>query len=596
MDFMVLPDHPAGTAVAALLSGPEQVTIVPHHSGRPWIVGRWSDEDFVAASVGENKVAILGCTTVNAVALTAQFRSVRTSRDLDALAWTLPGCFHLISSIDGRVRAQGSLSTGRQIFYGSVAGVTVAADRPQALAALTGSGVDEGLMALQLLSPFGAPWPLSGKCLWRGVESLPLGHYLQICPDGTGRTMQWWTPPDPRISLASGAEVLREALAAAVDARTSRGGIMSADLSGGMDSTTLCFLAARSAGRLTTVHYEALDPSNDDRAWADQCKAELPTVQHVVVPRGTAPKWYAGLAVAEADVEGPLPFVRSRAQTEHLAQLVSGFGSTRHLQGIGGDELFHPSLMCLHALVRQNAFKAVRHVRATKALRRWTLVSTLRTLLSSASYPRWLASSAQRLTTARAWGTEVDWEIAPKMPSWATSDAVGTARRLLLETAEDCQPLSPLPVQHEMIRLTQINGWAMRRNSRITSQFGVSLQAPFLDDRVLEAALSIRLEDRMAVGRFKPVLAATMRGIAPDSLLGRKTKGDASAELYAGMRQHRRELLELWDNSLLVQMGLVDADALRTLFRDLHPTTRSLVPLDATLACEGWLRSLPTSG
>jgi asparagine synthase (glutamine-hydrolysing) len=150
-------------------------------------------------------------------------------------------------------------------------------------------------------------------------------------------------------------------------------------------------------------------------------------------------------------------------------------------------------------------------------------------------------------------------------------------------------------VQHEMLRLTQINGWAMRRNSRITSQFGVSLQAPFLDDRVLEAALSIRLEDRMTVGRFKPVLAATMRGIAPDSLLDRKTKGDASAELYAGLRHHRRELLELWDNSLLVQMGLVDADALRTLFLDLHPTTRPLVPLDPTLACEAWLRSLPIS-
>ncbi|MFD0447479.1 asparagine synthase-related protein [Streptomyces indonesiensis] len=277
-------------------------------------MGRWADNEVVAASVGKNSAALLGTTTVTSAALAARLRTVRTVHDLDTLARSLPGCFHLVASIGGRVRAQGTVSTACQLFYGRVDGVTVAADRPQTIASMTGAGVDEELLALQLLTPFGPPWPLNMTSVWRGVRTLLPGHYLDIRADGTERTTRYWTPPDPELPLEPGVAALSEALETAVAARTSRGATISADLSGGKDSTSLCFLAARHDTRLVTVHAQSSDPANEDRVWAARCADRLPHARHLVVPMKATPGIYAEVANGDTaqPSDTPLSFTRGR--------------------------------------------------------------------------------------------------------------------------------------------------------------------------------------------------------------------------------------------------------------------------------------------
>lgn len=597
MEFLVFPDHPEGIPVAAEMLRDLHRRVIKHASGRPWIVGRWSDEDVTSASVGTNKVVLMGRTTMNGSELSHRIRRARTVGDLDALSRSLSGCVHLIASIDGEVRVQGTVSTARQVFHGLVEGVAVAADRPQSLATLTGSGIDEESLALQLLTP-GAPWPLSDVCPWLRVTALASGHYLHIRGDGTASPVRWWTPPEPDRPLASGADVLREALTTAVQARTSHPGTVSADLSGGMDSTSLCFLAASQRTQLVTYHHRPLDPSNDDRAWAARYAAELPDARHVIESPGTAPSWYAGALTPSTDVEGPYPLIRTRAKLEHLARQMSAQGSTRHLQGIGGDELFHARASCVHALARTRPLRSVRTARVIKSMHRWSTATILRYLAGGTSYATWLASSASCLTGAgqRSAATGPDWEVAPAMPPWASTDSVDSVRRRVRAAASSGpDPLAPLPVHHEMLRAAQVCGAMTRRASRVTEEFGVDYEAPFLDDRVIEATMSIRLEDRITAGSYKPVLTAAMRGIVPGHTLGRGTKGDYSEELYDGLRHHRHELLELCEDSYLVRMGLVDGAALRNLLTGLHANTRPFMAFDPTLACESWLRSLSVS-
>ncbi|MGI5171231.1 asparagine synthase-related protein [Spirillospora sp. CA-253888] len=589
MEFLILPDHPAAARHAREDGGRQ---VLSHASGRPWIVGRWDAASLTEVAAGRNRLALLGATHVDPATLRPRLARARTVGDLDPLARALPGSVHLVASIDGRVRAQGSVSTARQVCHATVDGITLAGDRPQALAALTGGGVREEVLALWMLAPFGPPWPLSGQALWDGVGTVPPDAHLVIDPDGTSRTRRWWTAPEPQVPLAEGAEALRAALVDAVAARCGDGAPVSCDLSGGMDSTSLCFLAARHTDELVTVHYEALDPSNNDRRWAQRCRAELPGARHVVVPPGGAPAWYADLAVAEPDPEGPLPFARSRAQTEHLARTVAEHGAVRHLQGIGGDELFHPSALYLHTLVRRHPREAVRLVRASRAMRRWSLARTVRNLAALPDFPRWLAGTAGGLVDPRTDHRDMDWELAPKMPPWATPDAVDAARRLLAEAAEQRPgPLAEPPVHHEMLRLLQVDGAAVRRNSRLAETFGVAFHAPYLDDRVIEAAMAVRLPDRMVPGRQKPVLAAAMRGLVPH-VLDRRTKGDASAELYAGLRRHRAELVDLCADSRLARLGLADPGALRAVVEGVHADTRPFMPFDPTLGLELWLRAL----
>lgn len=594
-EFVVFPDHPVGAELAAALPWTTPAHTIPHPSGRPWIMGHWTPQDITTAHTGRTTAVLLGPAAITPTALTTRLQHIRSLNDLDALARSIPGCFHLIASLDGTTRIQGSISTARQVFHTTTAGVTIAADRPWTLATLTGAPIDTDLLPLYLLAPYGPPWPLNDTCLWKGVHALHGGHYLRINPDGTARTHPWWTPPEPEVPLTQAATALRHALTDAINARTTPGQPLSADLSGGMDSTSLCFLAAHNNTPLITIHYQPLDPTNDDTTWATQSHTALPNTHHITIPHTTTPDWCSPTAVTDGELDGPTPFYHVRAMTEHLARVVSEAGSSRHLRGLNGDELFHLRLACLHTFARRHPLKAIPHLRAKKAQRRWSTATTLRFLLSGRSYPRWVASVADRLTEHRE-APEGDWEIAPTMPPWATRDAVAGVRRLLLHSvAGGLRPVSPLPVQHDMIQITRVNGAAHRQHARMAAAFGVALEAPYLDDRIVEIALSVRLEDRLSTRQFKPVLTAAMRGIAPQRYLGRSTKGDYSAEFFTGLTKHRKELLDLCEDSRLAELGLIDADALRTVLLGLYQDTRPYVPLGPTLACELWLRALPTT-
>ncbi|XVS61926.1 asparagine synthase-related protein [Actinosynnema sp. CA-299493] len=593
MEFLVMPDNSrSATLVPGVAAAPTGTRTIAHFSGRPWIVGEWHDKDMVAAISGAKRLVLLGSALVTPAVLEERLRAVRSIRDLDTLAGGLAGSFHLIASIDGRVRVQGTLSTARQVYFASITGLTIASNRPESLVDRTRARVDEEQLALELLSPFGPPWPLSERTVWHGVQVPRTGECLEVDGDGVGRTRRWWTPPEPDLPLGSGATV-RDALVDAVAARTSGEDVISADLSGGLDSTTLCFLASRGDADLVTVHYEALGRSVDDRTWATRAESDLRAARHLVVPAGSAPDWYAPLSDGLHDREGPLMFARARATNEHLAALVATHGSRRHVQGVGGDELFHAGTMALHALARQSPLAALAHVRAMRSRRRWSLTATAKVLGFRKSYSRWLASCADDLVENPSQFGAPAWEAAPKLPPWVTSDAAVTVRRVLREAAAaDPEPLASIPAQHEMIRITAVNGRAIRRNSRIASAAGVTFEAPYTDDRVLDAVLAIRFEDRVDRRRFKPVLGTAMRDAVPADILDRKTKGDASAEMYAGLRNRRTELLELVEDSRLARMGLVDPRILRRVIRDSHADARPLMPLDPTLACELWLRSL----
>src|SRR6185437_407417 len=81
--------------------------------------------------------------------------------------------------------------------------------------------------------------------VWSGVQAVPNGHYLSVAADGAGSSYRrWHRPPEPHLPLGEGAAHVRDALGAAVSLRTDGGRPISADLSGGLDSTSIAFLAA----------------------------------------------------------------------------------------------------------------------------------------------------------------------------------------------------------------------------------------------------------------------------------------------------------------------------------------------------------------
>ena len=176
------------------------------------------------------------------------------------------------------------------------------------------------------------------------------------------------------------------------------------------------------------------------------------------------------------------------------------------------------------------------------------------------------------------------------MPPWATGDAVQVAARVLRDSAAHAQPLAVGIGQHSVVAAVRSGGRLARQAGRLYADAGVDLVAPYFDDRVVEAALSVRLEERSTPWRYKPLLVEAMRGIVPDSILCRTTKGEFSTDLRAGLRRHRADLLDFFDSSLLAARGLIDLDQLRVSLTGPHPDNHALIAFDATLACESWLQ------
>ncbi len=594
MEFVVLPDCPAADRLAADLHA---VHRIDHASGRPWIVGTWPEDEVTVLEAGPRRMVLLGHTRLDEAATTAALGRMRSLHDVDTIASRLPGLFHLTVSMDGRTRVQGSVSGVRQIFTAVVDGVTVAASGMEPLLRLTGASLDETVLAARLLAPGGAPWPLSLRTVRRGVDPLGTGHWLELDADGRSRQRRWWRLPEASLSLAQGADAVRSALSEAITTRLRPGRTISADLSGGLDSTSLCFLADAAGADLVTYHVMPLDHANEDTAWARKAAAMLPTARHHMLSADRVENVFdVGYTAGHTDMapEGPSTWASGLAHIQDLAKRATDQGASLHLTGFGGDELFGRMPACAWSLARAHPVSGLRLVNRYRLANRWPLGATLRALADRSTFAQNLTAVAARISTAPAPVNDPDfgWAFAPRMPAWATPDAVAAVRELFTEAATRTpEPLDADRARHQALASIVFEGKTVRQVNTVVAGTGIVWDAPFLDDRVLEAALCTEIDQRLASGRFKPLLTSAVRGVVPADILDRRDKGEFSAEAFRGIERNRARLLELCEDSQLARLGLIDPAAFRSAVLNPGPMSHHLHPIETTVACESWLRT-----
>ena len=163
---------------------------------------------------------------------------------------------------------------------------------------------------------------------------------------------------------------------------------------------------------------------------------------------------------------------------------------------------------------------------------------------------------------------------------------------LIRDTASSApEPLDGDRTRHQILASLIFEGSTIRQIDTVTAGTGLQWDAPFLDDRVIEAALSVHLGQRMVSGRYKPLLAAAMRDTVPARLLGRRDKGEFSAEGFKGLRHNRQRLAELSEGSRLADLGLIHPAAFRAALLSPGAMSQHFQQFATTVACEGWLRS-----
>ncbi|MET9606994.1 asparagine synthase-related protein [Streptomyces sp. NPDC006512] len=592
--FFVFPDNEAASAVARRLreDQPGSLSSVAHASGRDWIVGRWEPSDLLVARAGRTALALIGTFPHDlAGALTQRAGRLRDPAELDDLALTLPGQFHLLASVDGTLRVQGSAYGARRVFHTRTRGTLVAGDRALELARLAGLEPDPAAVAIHLLGM--APAPLDQRPLWSALTAVPAGTALLARPDGTPSHRRWHRPPEPGTPIGDGAAAVREALLAAVEVRTAPGGLISADLSGGLDSTTVCFLAARDPrARMIACTSTGDEAFNEDGQWARWAAEDLPGVEHYILPNEELPTFYDGFDDPGLLLDAPNALAASRRRAMVIATRMAARGSRLHLTGNGGDNLFVGLPHHLHTMVARRPLLALRRLGGYRALLSWPLAPVARQLADRRGYRRALAATSLRGLPERVPGRPaLGWLWPPSVASWLTEDCLRLLEGELAAAAPTAEPYGPTPGRHvELAALHQVarDNEAIEEAGRVA---GVPMSAPFLDDRVVEAALSVRLEDRVDPWAYKPVLVRAMDGLVPRRSLSRATKGEGTMDAAAGLYRNREALTGLWEDSLLGRAGLVDEAALRRLCA--VPTAPELRDdrFVSTLAAEMWLRT-----
>src|SRR4029453_10486992 len=200
--FVVLADCESARPIADALRH-QATQAISHPPGRPWLVGWWAPGTVInaqagqiSAQAGQTRIAVIGQHTVTPGQLADAAGRIRTVADLDRLAASLVGSSHLVASVAGQVRVQGTVAGLRRGFHPTIGGAAVAADRADVLAGLLNAGLDEQRLALHLLDPH-ILYPLAGQPVWQGVTVFAAEHYL-VLDGGTGqRSVRWWAPPEP---------------------------------------------------------------------------------------------------------------------------------------------------------------------------------------------------------------------------------------------------------------------------------------------------------------------------------------------------------------------------------------------------------------
>lgn len=593
--IVVLPDTDAVSAVASQLLS-EGFRRLDYPSGRPWVMGDWHDSAVKTSVTNRSGAGIFGISTATQSGIDRVCD--RASRAIDLRYFhSISGSSMFAAWNTSCSEISGSASGLLRIFYAQICGHPLVATSSRLLARLAGAHVDDSELALRLLDY--TPHPLHMNSMWREVEAVPPGSSLRIDLDSGTTVHRWWDPPQPIQSRAEGALHLRSELERAVSARTRPGGpAFGADLSGGLDSTPICYLAGDAGKSFAARTMASRDPEDRDTAWAQAAAEEIPVLNHIVVPAADLPLFYDRLETEKAATDEPASTVLDSGRQFAGLKELRGHGAEMILTGIGGDHLFSPPFLHVRTSMATRPIRSLRRLRESSMQSRWPFLAVLYSGIRRSSYSSWLAKCADLVASGddfRDADFALDWDIPPRLPPWATQRSRELVATAFAEKSDTAGPMHPRRGVHA-------DWYTMTHGTRITrildqsasQAHGVHLTHPYFDDRVIEAAMSIDPLDRSDPWNFKILVKEAMHDVLPPSMQGRQDKGAGGADKYAGLKTNRASIENtIGPMSLLAERGLIDPARATESVRAAPELTNMTAFLDTTLSCELWLRNLP---
>jgi len=414
---------------------------------------------------------------------------------------------------------------------------------------------------------------------YKGINRLPAGHALRVTEQGA-RTWRYWDPRglDERrfASLGECAEAFTEQLRTAVKSRLRATGTIGVQLSGGLDSSSILGLIGTELPHGVPQRLKTFSLVRADREECPEWRSIRRLVaagwidSHVVTPRIGAEVWrsYAGglarLNEPAAFTAGYTEFLLCRAARDAACGVV--------LDGTAGDLLFYSfrrSLACSTTLAQTRA--------VFQAARRHGQGGMLRMLIGRGSW----AVTPEPVRTLGRGLRQAFWRPGVNARLMHRSVARCLVESRLAERRRRVDALPPRTdaSDHACSFTSGLLSYAHEINGQVALSSGVEPRSPFSDRRMIEFAVRMPREAKLAAGWYKWLLRTSMTNMLPEEVVWRRDvgmhpggefRGRLIAEIAAGAP-------EIWNRSDLESRlsPWVDVRKLRHAWR-IHERTGDL--------------------
>jgi asparagine synthase (glutamine-hydrolysing) len=430
--------------------------------------------------------------------------------------------------------------------------------------------------------------PTASLTAYEGVSAIPAGS--AVCQTASScTTHEYWSPlkVDPegayRLSPDDTADALQAILREAIRSRLRSNGPIWAQLSGGLDSSTVVSVAQTLAeagtvshGLAGTVTYvDRAATAADEREYSDTVVRQWRLRNEHIIE---APLWYDETR-ALPRIDQPRVDFMFHPRESRLCEIVRGAGGRVLLTGQGPDEYLRGSMYFF-----------------ADWLARGRLRQTLREMLRRAAIGRvsfWELAYRNAVVPLlpellrRRFGPEVT-----RLPAWIRPSA---ARRYDLASRQFEMALCAGGLGHKYshsMAMTVVQVGKLVGHVVLDDELDV--RHPFLDRRLVEFGLGLPPEMTTQPNESKWVLRHAIRGIVPEEVRTRVGKGSL-IERHAWSLGAQRVLLEpLVHEPILAELGIIDPVKLRNSFVACQNIPRSYddpqAALQQVLSIEAWLQ------
>ena len=453
-----------------------------------------------------------------------------------------------------------------------------------------------------MLRTFGFQQPDGDASIFEGVGRVRVGQVVRLDPSsGRVERSNYWdwagaaTTADvpgnhPEAIHEQFADLLREAV------RERCTEITAAQLSGGMDSTSVALLAAELLSGRGPVHAISLVYER----WSALAR-ETPFIREALdAYPALVPHLLTADDIHDFDrfptpplTDEPWPGLYRVATEAAMYDAAAAVGAGSMLTGAGGDEIADPLPFDVADRLRGGqpwaAWQAAARWAAGQNRNVWNVFRPYGLMPVTPAPLRGGLGTFLRRGRAR-WRDLDDYWIPPWVrPDFARKHDLYDRVLCELRRARSFDP--SLQVSESLYMIVARNGDMIRWY--LGAPRGIHTGNPFLDPRVFRYGLAARTRMPFRPDRQKPLLADAMRGVLPDLIRTRRRKGNFSEAYFIGLSRRANYLEAMIENAPVDDLAFLDKEVLLQCFRDYRMARASNEPaggrMTIILAVLSWL-------